>query len=202
MKAAVAASFTSQRVATTPRDPAARKEPVSEESARPSSPGPRAVRQAASTVRSERSSSRAIRKLTWLASLDHFADPTGRVESRESKGSFAVDLQNGDVWSHEVSNLYDVPRQAFALGGGAVVTAGTYTNSEYRSIYTLAPHHRASGTLTGANVTPVATQQIGPNELNEVIAMIRAGAAYANVHTAPSPGGEIRGQLKVGGDKD
>jgi hypothetical protein len=57
-----------------------------------------------------------------------------------------------------------------------------------------------SGTLTNANVTPVATQQIGANELDEVIALIRAGAAYANVHTAPSPGGEIRGQIRVGDD--
>jgi hypothetical protein len=57
-----------------------------------------------------------------------------------------------------------------------------------------------SGTLTAANVIPIATQQIGPNELNEAIAAIRAGFAYANVHTAPSPGGEIRGQLRVDDD--
>jgi hypothetical protein len=59
-----------------------------------------------------------------------------------------------------------------------------------------------TGTLTSANVTPVGTQQIGPNELNEVISLIRAGAAYANVHTALSPGGEIRGQIRVGDDDD
>jgi hypothetical protein len=59
-----------------------------------------------------------------------------------------------------------------------------------------------TGTLTAANVTPVATQQIGSMELNEVIALIRAGAAYANVHTAPSPGGEIRGQIKTNNDGD
>lgn len=59
-----------------------------------------------------------------------------------------------------------------------------------------------TGTLTAANVTPVATQQIAAQELDEVIAMIRAGAAYANVHTAPSPGGEIRGQIRVGDDDD
>ena len=59
-----------------------------------------------------------------------------------------------------------------------------------------------TGTLTAANVTPVATQQIAANELDEVIALIREGAAYANVHTAPSPGGEIRGQIRIGGDGD
>ena len=57
-----------------------------------------------------------------------------------------------------------------------------------------------TGTLTAASVTPVATQQIGLNELQEVIGLIRAGAAYANVHTAPSPGGEIRGQVKTSDD--
>jgi len=49
--------------------------------------------------------------------------------------------------------------------------------------------------LTAASVVPVATQQIALTELNEVIAAIRAGNAYVNVHSAPSPGGEIRGQL-------
>jgi hypothetical protein len=34
-------------------------------------------------------------------------------------------------------------------------------------------------------------------ELNEVIAAIRAGVAYANVHTLISPGGEIRGQIRT-----
>jgi hypothetical protein len=40
-----------------------------------------------------------------------------------------------------------------------------------------------------------APQQITDGELAEVIAAIRAGVAYVNVHTTPSPGGEVRGQL-------
>jgi len=45
-----------------------------------------------------------------------------------------------------------------------------------------------------------ASQQLGAGELNEVIAAIRAGVAYANVHTNLSPGGEIRGQIRTRDD--
>jgi CHRD domain-containing protein len=55
-----------------------------------------------------------------------------------------------------------------------------------------------SGEITTANVIAGATtsQQLAAGDLAAVIAAIRAGAAYANVHTTPSPGGEIRGQLR------
>ena len=57
-----------------------------------------------------------------------------------------------------------------------------------------------SGTVTGTamagNVGPgSATQQLNPGEIAEVIAAMRAGVAYANVHTSISPGGEIRGRI-------
>jgi CHRD domain len=54
-----------------------------------------------------------------------------------------------------------------------------------------------SGTLTAANVVSGANAQgVAPGEFNEVLRAIRAGFAYANVHTDLFPGGEIRGQLK------
>ena len=56
-----------------------------------------------------------------------------------------------------------------------------------------------SGTITSANVIAgsQAPQQLAAGDLAAVITAIRAGAAYANVHTQVSPGGEIRGQLRV-----
>jgi len=56
-----------------------------------------------------------------------------------------------------------------------------------------------SGTITAANVIAgaTATQQLAAGDLAAVITAIRAGAAYANVHTTPSPGGEIRGQIRT-----
>jgi hypothetical protein len=56
-----------------------------------------------------------------------------------------------------------------------------------------------SGTAVNASVGPGAlTQQLTAGEataIEEVIAAIRAGVAYGNVHTSISPGGEIRGQF-------
>jgi hypothetical protein len=57
-----------------------------------------------------------------------------------------------------------------------------------------------SGQITAASVITAGTasQQIVAGELDEVIAAIRAGAAYANVHATPlNPGGEIRGQIRA-----
>ena len=49
-----------------------------------------------------------------------------------------------------------------------------------------------------------ATQGIEAGAFNEILAAMRAGVAYANVHSTKWPGGEIRAQLKKGrgGDHD
>jgi CHRD domain len=56
-----------------------------------------------------------------------------------------------------------------------------------------------SGEITSANVIAGATetQQLARGDLTAVVTAIRAGAAYANVHTNVSPGGEIRGQIRT-----
>jgi len=51
------------------------------------------------------------------------------------------------------------------------------------------------GTSTAANVIGPAAQGIAPGEFAEIIAAIRAGFAYVNVHSTQFPGGEIRAQF-------
>ncbi len=61
-----------------------------------------------------------------------------------------------------------------------------------------------TGKITSANILAgsMAPQQLTAGDLAEVIRAIRAGAAYANIHTDLSPGGEIRGQLDDRDNRD
>lgn len=63
------------------------------------------------------------------------------------------------------------------------------------------PSGSFSGTFTPLVVQNVVAQHFANGDLAEVIAFIRAGLAYANVHTVASGGGEIRGQLRASGGR-
>jgi hypothetical protein len=54
-----------------------------------------------------------------------------------------------------------------------------------------------TGTIRAANIVGNAVGQgIEAAQIGEVIAAIRGGVAYVNVHSTKFPGGEIRGQLR------
>lgn len=54
-----------------------------------------------------------------------------------------------------------------------------------------------SGTLTAANVIGPGGQGVDAAEFDAMVAAIRAGVAYANVHTVKFAGGEVRGQIAL-----
>ena len=65
------------------------------------------------------------------------------------------------------------------------------------------PSGTVTGTLHPASVVGPAAQGIQPGDFASVAKAIRAGVAYANIHTAAFPGGEIRAQLdRFRGDDD
>ena len=59
-----------------------------------------------------------------------------------------------------------------------------------------APPATISGTITAADVTNLANERgISAGEFDELLAAIRAGATYVNIHSTRWPGGEIRSQI-------
>lgn len=50
-----------------------------------------------------------------------------------------------------------------------------------------------SGSFTSADVVPQTNRPI--NNLDDLIAQMKAGNTYSNIHTGAHPGGEIRGQI-------
>jgi CHRD domain len=53
-----------------------------------------------------------------------------------------------------------------------------------------------TGDFTAADVIGLTSQQLEANNLPKLLAAIRAGKTYVNVHTATSGSGEIRGQIR------
>jgi len=59
-----------------------------------------------------------------------------------------------------------------------------------------------SGTITAADVSPAIpataaarTQGVNTGEIDELIAAMRAGSTYVNIHSTAWPGGEVRSQI-------
>ena len=131
---------------------------------------------------------------------------SGRLKARIASDGESIDYELSFTGLQGIVAQSHIHIAQKDVNGGIVLWLCQGTSRAPASVAALTPEcpqeGTVSGTLTAANVIPIATQQIGPNEFNEAIDAIRAGFAYANVHTAPSPGGEIRGQLKVDDDDD
>lgn len=130
---------------------------------------------------------------------------SGEFKARISQDDGLIEYElsfSGLVGTVQQSHIHVGQR---GVNGSIVIwLCQTTTTPAPAAVAGLTPFCPQSGTVTGqitaANVIAASTvsQQITAGELAEVIAAIRAGVAYANVHATPlNPGGEIRGQLRA-----
>jgi hypothetical protein len=93
--------------------------------------------------------------------------------------------------------------QSGVNGGIIIWLCQTATNVDPTGLSPQCPQEgTVQGTITAANVIatagpPTGGQQFSAGDFAAALSAIRAGTAYANVHTNLSPSGEIRGQIKV-----
>ena len=114
----------------------------------------------------------ANQQITWQLS---YQDLQGAVQ--QAHIHFGAPATNGGVSAFLCTNLGNGP-------------AGTQPCP--------APPATISGVIVPSDVVGPAVQGIAPGEFAELVAAIRAGTTYANVHSTMWTGGEIRGQLAPG----
>ena len=132
--------------------------------------------------------------------------------STKAKGSFKAKLRKSeDVIDYELSyeGLEGTVTQAHIHFGqrhtvGGIVVWLCQTNGTRAPVpvdpFSITPLCPASGTVSGtitpAEVLAQTAQGIAAGEFEELVRALRAGAAYANVHSTLHTPGEIRGQVE------
>ena len=62
--------------------------------------------------------------------------------------------------------------------------------------------HEAEGVISAEDVIGPTGQAVPAAAFEELLELMRSGNAYANVHSASAPGGEVRGQIRLTGRGD
>jgi hypothetical protein len=153
-----------------------------------------------------------VAKADQLRALLTGYEETPAAVSTTGRGEFVATIDpDGDAihYRETFSGLQGTVTQShihvgqLSIGGSVVIfLCQTAANPEPTG---LAPQCPQQGTVTGrvtaANVIAgsIPTQQLNAGDFAAVVTAIRAGAAYANVHSVVSPGGEIRGQIRTVG---
>lgn len=126
-------------------------------------------------------------------------DASGAFRGMISPNGDAIDFElsysglQGDVTQAHIHFA-----QADVNGGVVVWLCGTPAFPGPGGTPTCPQEGSVSGTIGAADVMATgAAQQIAAGDLEAVIEAIRAGAAYVNVHSVVSPGGEVRGQIRA-----
>jgi hypothetical protein len=130
----------------------------------------------------------------------------GQFNARIAKDGRAID------WELSYSDLEGAVQQSHIHIGNTGVNGGISvflcTNLGNGPVGTQScppPPAVISGRIFAADVSPniaataaARTQGLNTGEIEELVAAMRAGATYVNVHTTLWPGGEVRSQIKNG----
>jgi hypothetical protein len=132
-------------------------------------------------------------------SVSSIAD--GRFEAKVKDGVIEYKLTYSNMEGGAVTQAHIHFAQRHVGGGvSAFLCGGAPPASDKPACPT--PSGTVTGTIDAADVIGPADQGIEPGSIMELVRAMRAGATYANVHSAPRfPEGEIRGQIRRGNGK-
>ena len=152
-------------------------------------------------------------RLSGFEEVHFIAAPTPALRgavSTKAKGTFKASLDRRtnslryelryDGLEAPVTQSHIHFGQHHTVGGIVVWLCQTTTNPAPAAVAAVTPFCPQSGEVTGTifpnQVLTVTGQGIEAGQFDELLAAMRAGATYANVHSQLFPPGEIRGQIK------
>jgi len=145
--------------------------------------------------------------LSGFEEIGALAGPTGAILT-DGEGSLQLDLDERSQmlnYTLTYSGLTSSVTQAHIHFGKLHVAGGIFVflctnlgNGPAGTPPCPATGGTVSGTITAAGVLGVAAQNVTAGDFDAVVQIITSDTAYANVHTANFPAGEIRGQITHG----
>ncbi len=89
-----------------------------------------------------------VRQYHFEGGLEYVTNTRNVLESRQRRGNFRTDLQNGDQFGATYTGDLEALIAPFPIATGIRIPIGSYTFHNARLFYTSAPQHRISGTFS------------------------------------------------------
>jgi hypothetical protein len=90
---------------------------------------------------------RSVRKFSWSGSMEYITNGAGHLETRESNGEFAIEFQNSDRLSVNVSDTYEFLPRLFAIAPGITLPVGGYRFDNVHVQMNLGQRRKLSGNV-------------------------------------------------------
>ncbi len=88
---------------------------------------------------------RGVRKLFFEGSIDYYENTRAAVESRETQGTFRVELKTSDQLNVEVSDAFEHLDAPFQVAPGVSIPAGDYSFRQARASWQMSASRRVAG---------------------------------------------------------
>ncbi len=89
-----------------------------------------------------------VRKFTWDAAYDHFANGAGFMESRDVNAGFRTEFQSSDGVNLRVSRQYELLETPFAISRDVTIPTGGYSFQDVQVSGEFGNHRRLSGIVS------------------------------------------------------
>ena len=97
--------------------------------------------------RASRPIAKRIRRFSYIGNFAHIENGTGRLESRERSGEFAIEFQSADRFQVSYNNLFEFLPRPFRIATGVVLPVGGYGFDNVEVGYSMGLQRRRAANL-------------------------------------------------------